>query len=270
MMMASVSTVTILILLLGLSLLFYNNVKKLRGAIASQMEIHAYLKGNPLDSEVLALHSRIASLPAVQSIRYIPKEQTLEELRKTLKDSINLSGIMNNPLPSYFSIVVNDPKNIESTAQTIQSMPGIDRVNYLQKAAEQLVSFFRMAENFLFGLVAFLFFGSFLIIYQTIHLGVSSRKKEIEIMELVGASPGIIRWPFLLEGAFYGLLGAILAISLLKPGYELFLRKIQDFFFSRGFMAGKDLWLLLVELIVTGATVGAYGSYRAVNRYLKC
>lgn len=264
--LASVSAVMVLVFLFGLFLLLYLNVEQLRTSIASQMEIHAYLNAQ---SDTQALKQKITALPNIRSVTYVSKEEAFRELQTDLQDHITLNGIIANPLPPYFSIKVTEPEKITDVAQALEGMPGVTKVNYLQKMVSNFVSLFKAVERFLFGIIIFLLGCALLIIYNTIRLGVFSRYREIKIMQLVGASYGFIQWPFLLEGAFYGLMGALLAILFLEPSYTAMTNQMTAIFSINSLVHGKAMGSLLLELAASGVVVGALGSFLSVNRYLR-
>lgn len=266
--LASVSTVTVLIFLFGCSLLFFMNFQRLRGTLASEIEMHAYLKANVTPEEGESLAHRITSTSHIVSVAYISKEEALSRLKADLNRDIELSGIINNPLPAYLSIKVDDPEKIPLVAENIEKMPEVDQVNYLQKIIHQFISLLNGIQKLLLGLVVFLLACALLIIHNTIRLGFFSRKKEIEIMKLVGASHGFISWPFVLEGAFYGLMGGALAVLLLEPGYHAIVNKVTQLFPIWPVVNGAEVWKLLAGLLATGVLVGGSGSYFSINRYL--
>lgn len=267
---ASVSTVMILIFIFGLTLLFFMNFERLRSTLASEIEIHAYLKPDLSAERGQDVAHRVKSVAHVASVVFVSKEEALKRLTEDLKQDIELSGIMTNPLPPYLLVKVDDPESIPAVAEEIEKLPevGKDQVNYLQKIIPQFILLFRIVERVLLGLVIFSLLCALLIIHNTIRLGVFSRKNEIEIMKLVGASHGFISWPFVLEGAFYGLLGALLAVLFLEPGYQTVAAKVTQFFPIWPLVNGVQLWELLVCLLLTGILVGSSGSYLSVNKYL--
>lgn len=265
---ASVSTVMILIFFFGFSLLFFFNFQRLRATLASEIEMHAYLKGYVTQEQGLSLAHHVESIAHVASVEFVSKEETLKKLQEDIKQEVELSGIMTNPLPAYLIIRVNDPESIPAVAGEIGKLSGVDQVNYLQRIIPQFLSLFRIAQHVLLGLVIFVLICALLIIHNTIRLGVFSRKNEIEIMKLVGASHGFITWPFVLEGAFYGLLGAVLAILFLEPTYHAISGKVAQFFPLWPLVGGFQIWALLVCLIGIGISVGGSGSYLSVKKYL--
>ncbi len=270
MLVASVTTVTILVFLLGLFLLFFMNFQRIRSAIASELEIHAYLKQQTTDDQALTLKHHLASLTHIRSVRYVTRDEALSELRKDTKGEIDLSGIINNPLPAYLSIQVDNPESIPAVASAIQSMKEVEQVNYFQKIIDQFVSLFKTAERLFLGLVILMLLCTLMIIHNTIRLCVFSRKKEIEIMQLVGATSSFVRWPFILEGAFYGLLGATLALIFLAPCYHALVSEMSIIFPILPLAKGHELFPLMLWLLVIGTSVGCSGSYLSVNRYLHC
>jgi len=265
---ASISTVTILIFFFGFTLLFFINFQKLSSTFAGEMEMHAYLKGYVTHEQGLELARRASAIPHVSSASYVSKEEALIRLRQDLKQDIQLSGIISNPLPAYLLVKVDDPERLPPVADQVAQMTGVDQVNYLQQVVRQFVSLFKAVQRILSLLVLFILICALLIIHNTIRLGVFSRKREIEIMKLVGASHGFIRWPFILEGACYGFSGAVLAVLLLTPSYHALMGRVTEFFPLLPEVSRGEIWSMLLALLGAGALVGGSGSFLSVNRYL--
>jgi len=266
---ASVTTVAVLIFLSGFFLILFMNLEHFKQNIASEMEIHAYLKPAISQQNADELKRQILSFEHVVSVTYVSQDEALSRLRADLKNQIDLSGIMQNPLPAYLSVKVKDPEAIVSVAEQIEPLKGIADVNYLQKIIEQFISVYKTAERLFLGLVIFILLCSLIIIHNTIRLGVFGRKNEIEIMQLVGASRGIIRWPFILEGAFYGFLGAFVAVCCLLPSVQALSKKFAMLFPLFPLITPGELWEMMALLLMIGIFVGGSGSYLSVNRYLE-
>lgn len=269
MMAASVTTVAVLVFLSGFFIILFMNLNHFKKNLSSEIEIHAYLSPGLPERDGLAIKNQLSSLSHVASADYVSSEEALSRLRADVKNEIDLSGIMQNPLPSYISIKVDDPENIRSVADQITSIKGISDVNYLQKIVDQFVSIYKTLGRLFSGLVIFILICSLIIIHNTIRLGVFSRRNEIEIMQLVGASPAFIRWPFILEGAFYGLMGALIAVFFLEPSAGALTKKLAVLFPLLPEATGKELLGIMLLLLLLGTLVGSSGSYLSVNRYLE-
>lgn len=269
MLVASIGTATLLVFLLGLFWLLFMNVRQMEDTLASQIEIHAYLKSSVGYDQAKTLEHTVAGLPSVRSVAYVTQDEALARLQKDVNTKIDLSGIMQNPLPSYLALKVKNPEDIPGLSKWLQAQPEVDQVQDLQQVVGRMVTFFKTTDHLFLGLVVLMLFCTLFIIYNTIRLGVFSRKKEIEIMQLVGASPGLVRWPFILEGAFYGLVGAVLAIAFLEPGYRALAGQLAEIFPAFPFIQGEAIWSLFGWLLVIGSLVGSSGSFLSVNRYLE-
>jgi murein DD-endopeptidase MepM/ murein hydrolase activator NlpD/cell division protein FtsX len=265
---ASIGSAFLLLFLLGLFTLLLMNLHMVEKNLAWEMEIHAFLKPNITMSELVVLKGKITSLPQVQSVTYIDKDEALKRLEKGLNRKINLTGLMANPLSPYFSIKVKNLDDIPTVASTLRKLSGITTVSTLQETAKRFAFFFSILENLFFGLVVFLFFGFLFIIYHTIRLGVYSRKKEIEIMQLIGAEPHVVRWPFILEGAFYGFLGALLAVFSLIPAYQSLVMHLSQAFPLFPIVDKHTAVFMLWTFPFVGMLMGSMGGLLSVNRHL--
>lgn len=245
-----------------------DDLNLLAKAIGSKVEIMVFLKD---DASIQALESDIRALPGVDSITVVSKDEAWKALQKDLKTSMRFDNLLEtNPLPNALKIKVVDPKDTPELANKISVMPGVEELNYgkeLLKKIQQAAGFLRFLG---IAITALLSVATLAVMSNTIRLTVQNRRREIEIMQLVGASDGFIRWPFLLEGVFFGLAGAAFTGAFLAVWRTFFFARLQEMFPFIPIQEGAFSTVKVVGYILAiGVGMGAFGSLFSVKHYLK-
>ena len=177
-----------------------------------------------------------------------------------------------NPLQDTFLVKVKDINDIADVAKRIKKMDGVSIVKYGEGMVEQLISIFEVVRKICMGTVIALVLVTAFLISNTIKITIFSRRREIEIMRLVGASNINIKIPFIFEGLFLGIMGSILPIIATVYGYNLLYDNFDGQLFSPFIkLVEPDPFVLFVSLalLVIGILVGMFGSWRAVKKHLK-
>ena len=177
-----------------------------------------------------------------------------------------------NPLKNTFQIKVKNIEKINDTAKKIQAIPNVTTVRYGEGMVEKMVSAFKWIERIAYGAVIALVLVTVFLIINTIKLTIFSRKKEIEIMRLVGASNFVIKTPFVIEGMFLGLLGSIVPVLIIIFGYTSLYDYSSGYVFSPLIQLIKPIpFIYYASLIIVGLgiVVGMIGSATASRKYLK-
>ncbi|MGQ9824418.1 MAG: permease-like cell division protein FtsX, partial [Desulfotomaculales bacterium] len=202
--LASVGTVTVSLFILGCSLLLVMNANKFAETLEDMLEISVFLDANVTGEQIRNLNEKIRSLPGVAEVEFIPKEQALAKLKESI-GADKLEGLDFNPLPDAFRVKVSDPQLVPRLAGEITGLPGVEQVRYGQGLVEKLLAVTRGIR--IAGWVTMVVLGcaAIFLISTTIRVSVFSRRHEIGIMKLLGATNWFIRVPFLLEGLFLGL-----------------------------------------------------------------
>ena len=178
-----------------------------------------------------------------------------------------------NPLLDSYMLKVKDVSIIKQTVLEIKKIDKVNNISYGEEIVDQLVTVFKVIEKICVGAVIALIVVTAFLITNTIKLAIYSRKTEIEIMRLVGASNGAIKVPFIIEGLFIGILGAVIPIIITIYGYSA----LYNFFGGKVFGStlaklvnpAPFVYLIALLLMVIGAAVGMIGSYNAVRKHLK-
>jgi len=264
---AAITIVTLSLAVFGIFLVILFNINFLFDTILSQLEITAYLRPKITKKEIFTIRRELLTLPGVTRVKFISREEALHRIEAMLH--IELAS-KRNPLPNSLEIRVKNPDYISVVVEKLKSFSAIEKVNYGQQLTEKLVILARTIK--IIGLIIslILLIITLVIISNTIRLTVLARSDEIEIMQLVGATSWFIKWPFLLEGLFYGLLGSILSISLLVFFYKGISARVQAILpFLPVINASEVSVPLGIILIITGISIGVLGSSISVSKCLK-
>ncbi|WP_299490935.1 permease-like cell division protein FtsX [Acaryochloris sp. IP29b_bin.137] len=270
---AAISTVTVLLFLLGVSLQTSWQVSGLLNQLGSRFEVAVYLQAETPGEQ---LKSSIAQFPDVSSIEVIPKEQAWQDLLSDLGTTDiagATEGLGENPLVDALKVQAKTAAAVPSLAQKIARLRGVESVQYLDEALKNLTQLNRGLSQISLGVVALLTITAIAVITTTIRLIVVARTQEIEVMKLVGATTSWIYLPFVLQGITFGLVGAVLAWGLIFVTRQL----MQTAFAQQpAFLqaVGEGLRLNAGQLVVLplillgfGSIVGIIGSLFAVRRF---
>lgn len=273
---ASIGTVAVTLLMFGVFMIFAFNLSYLTKEIDSSLSINVALKPDLTEEKKQSLTAEIKKLDKAQeeSVEYVPKEKGIEQFKKSFGDDELVADLQAgdaNPLPDLIRVLPKKVEDMEALTSEIEKMDGVMKAKP-GLVQEGFFKFSSMANNIIlaFGLV-FAILSSFLI-SNTIKLTIIARRREIEVMRLVGASNWFIRWPFFIEGAFIGFTGAIFPMGLLLIGYQAVYDLLNDgqAISILPMMNVETLSMYLVaSMLLLGATIGIVGSILSVRRFLK-
>jgi cell division transport system permease protein len=270
MQMTAIGTVAITIVLLGLFLFVRAALADVGVRLLDQIEISAYLRTDATPAQVTAIARALARDPRVASARFVPKRQGLAELRARTKGTIDTGLLTENPLPDKFRVKVRVPDDVAAVAAKVRGLAGIENVVYGQKIVQRLLQLGAVLRRVGLGVIVVFFAVAGIIISNTIRLTVFARRREIAIMQLVGATNTYIRLPFICEGLLDGLIGALFAVGLLAIARAaLWPRLLEALPWIQLTQAPIDSRVLSGELILVGAAIGIVASWISVGRYLR-
>jgi cell division transport system permease protein len=270
MQLTAIGTVTVTVALLGGFLFVRATLGSVGDEILHRIEISVFLSDRTSADAARALQARIAHDPRVLSVTYVPKAQGLHEMRARLRGQIDTSLLTSNPLPDALRVKVVHPDDVHLVANAISKMPGVATVTYAQDAVTKALRVGDVLARVGLAVVALLVLVAAIIISNTIRLTVFARRREISIMQLVGATNTYIRMPFICEGIIEGFLGAAIAIGILALAERQLVPKLVaalPFVPLMGSAPSEPA--LALELLLTGALVGAVASWFSVGRYLR-
>ncbi|WP_078543875.1 permease-like cell division protein FtsX [Litchfieldia alkalitelluris] len=271
---ASVSAVTVTLLLVGVFIVIMMNLNSMATSIEEDVRIrvHIDLAATPEDQE--QLRKEIEKIPQVGTLEFSSKEDELANMIKSFGEEGKIFELFeqNNPLHDVFIIKTKQPTDIMMVAKQIESFSYAANVKYGQGEIEKIFAAVKVSRNVGIGLIIGLLFTAMFLISNTIKITIVARRREIEIMKLVGATNAFIRWPFFIEGLFLGILGSLIPIGIILGSYDYLYDLIQPR------LEGTFLQLLPFQpfafqvaglLIAIGAFIGVWGSLMSVRKFLR-
>ncbi len=277
----AITTVAITLFIVGFFLIVIYDVQGILTSIKSQVEIAVYLKDNITDELKNYLESEIKSWDEVEEITYVSKDQALEKFKKENEGSEILKEIQGNPLPASFELKLKSPEKVEQIALRFLNkdgsyIEGVDEVIYGQNYVKKLFQITAIVGSIAFLIIIMLLLAAIVLIFNTIRLSIHARRKEIEVMKLVGATNWFVRIPFIFEGFFEGFIGSIISVILLYFLSNYLLIKGEKAIIDT--MHIKDLAILgsnnvivyiYAGLIILGCLIGIFSSAFALKRYIR-
>lgn len=273
--LASISCITITLIIVAVSIIASLNVENFAKEIESDLTIVVFLDSDTTKDEVKDLTKEIKNTTNVESVIFQGKEEVKDQMSKesdTFKSVMSEWSKEDNPLKDTFKIKVKDATEISHTAKTIKKMDKVSLVRYGEGMVDKLVKAFTSIEKVAYGVVIALIVVTVFLIINTIKLTIFSRKREISIMRLVGASNFSIKTPFIIEGMFLGLIGSIIPVLLTTFGYLAFYKHFDGYLFTKLIELIKPepfIYTTSGIIVVIGIIVGMIGSASAVRKYLK-
>jgi len=270
MQITAIGTVAVTIVLLGAFLFVRATLAGLGTDLLSQIEISVYTTNDATPKQVAALESALRADPRVASVEFIPKKQGLIEMKDRVKGEIDMSLLTENPLPDKLRVKVKAPETVPAVAASAQKMPGVANAVFGQDVVAKMLRLGSVLRGIGIGVIVVFVLVAGIIISNTIRLTVFARRREIAIMQLVGATNTYIRMPFICEGLLDGILGAAIALGLLALAkttlWPRLLEALPGFSLANVRVDGTAMAL---ELLLVGALVGAVASWISVGRYLR-
>ena len=269
---ASISTVAVSLLVLGMFLMIFLNTNNLAQYLENQVQISVYMQDSATDKELASVKDKLTKMPGVVKVTQVNKQQALERFKKRLGDQEQLLNSLGkeNPFPNSFEVQVDNPDRIKVLTPQIGQLPKVETAKFGQEVVEHLFQLTKILRLGGIVLVVFLAMATLFIISNTIRLTVFARRKEVIIMKYVGATDWFIRWPFLLEGMTLGFFGAVVAFVLINSIYASLLDRIHATLAFLPLLPTSPL-LLYVDLflLAAGTEIGALGSYISLRKFLR-
>lgn len=268
--LATISTVAICVLILGIAVLMTLNAGRFMNRLESDVQIIAFLDRSLTRDEVSQARAEMEKMQGIKSIHFISRDAALKELQEKYGKEYDLeTTIGKNPLPHTFDIKAKDPQTVPVIARQIDKINGVYKVNYGQGVVERLFQVTRWVRIISVGFIVVLAAGAVFLIATTIRLAVFARRKEVYLMKLIGATDWFIRWPFFIEGIFLGVVGSLLSVILLALGYGALISHMESLVFIPLINDTSLLWQVYLALVGAGAVLGVMGTYISLNRFLK-
>ncbi len=271
---ASISAVSILLLIVGVFLLLIMNMNHIASLVEDDVEIRVHVDLTANEEQQEELQSLLEQLEHVDSVEYVSREEGLEQFIESMDDMGEVfEGLRGeNPFNDAFVVRATTPQLTEAVANKITELPHVESINYGKDVVDRLFAVTDLVRNIGLILVIAMMFTAMFLIANTIKLTIVARKREIQIMKLVGATNGFIRWPFFIEGLLLGTIGALIPIIIIAIGYsyiyENFSERIEIMFFEL-VPVFPMVYQVGALLLVIGAFIGVWGSLMSVRKFLK-
>ena len=268
---ASISTVALSILVLGMFLTMVLNVNNLASHLENQVQVTIYMEDSASAEPLKQMEKVLRSTPGIVKVTPRTREQALADFKKRLGEQQKLLAALgeDNPFPASFEIQVDNPERIPQLVPQFQQMPGVETAKFGQEVVEHLFQLTRVLRIGGVLLIILLAIATLFIISNTIRITVFARRREVNIMKYVGATDWFIRWPFLLEGMIMGFVGALIASVALYKGYNAIQAKIYG---TLAFFPMLPSWptmgWLCGGLVCVGTLIGALGSSISLRKFL--
>jgi len=274
---AAIVTVLVSMFVLGLGLILFFNFEQAISDLRNKLEIEVFIKNTASPGDISKLGDQIRAMSEVKDVNFVSKDEALKRLKESFKGHEDvLDALSGNPLPPSYEISLKDPSQIETVAQRffdnpiVDNSPGThDGVKYGGETSDRLL---KVTTYFLVGgagFVVLLTVASVLLISNTIRLSIFARRREVEIMRLVGATNWFIRWPFVMEGVFTGMLGATGAAFLVILTNVFLIENVKDKMPFLPFSADVPYFWLVLLVVIGGTMLGSVGSGLALRRFLR-
>jgi cell division transport system permease protein len=271
---ASVSAVTVTLILVGVFFVIMMNLNRVAQTIEDDVQIRVHIDVAANEQDQQTLRSEIEKIPEVKSVTLSTKEDELNNLVTSLGEEGKSFKLFeqDNPLNDVFIVKTKKPADTMKVANKVEKVNYVAKVKYGQGKVEKLFEFINASRNVGVVLIIGLLFTAIFLISNTIKITIIARSREIGIMRLVGATNSFIRWPFFLEGLWLGILGSLLPIILISIAYY----RAYDYIgpklvgtFIKVLPFDPFVYQLSGILISMGALIGVWGSMMSVRKFLK-
>jgi cell division transport system permease protein len=270
----TIITIAISILIVSAFALFFVNANEIINSWKKGIKIMVYLKSDTPETNTSELIRKIQLMEGIRNVRFISKDEAFQELKKQMKRQSSLfENLKENPLPDAFEIQLNasfqNQEKVEMLATRIESLPQVDEVEYGQRWLGQFTNFFNLLRFTGYAMGSLFFMAALLIVANTIRLVLYSRRDEVEIMRLVGATDSFIKAPFYIQGLIQGAFGGIIGLTVLFISF-LLISLTMEHGISPGLFAIRFLSPgTLCGIILVSIFVGWLGCYLSLKQFLK-
>jgi cell division transport system permease protein len=266
---AATMTVLIGMFLLGLFVALGTWVVSWSDHVKNQLEVKVFFVDQASEKQINAVRIHLDQDPRVKQYGFVTKKEALADMKKRYPRLV--ANLPSNPLPASYEITPVHAEQVKDIADDLraQKFAGVERVKDGQQTSKRILQVARVIEVVFLVAVVVLLIASTLLIANTIRLSIFSRRREIEVMKLVGATNWFVRGPFMLEGLVTGILGALAAIFLLFLGRELAVPAILGHVQNDPDVEALPFFWTSAILVAVGLGIGALGSGLTLRRFLR-
>jgi cell division transport system permease protein len=272
--LAALLTVLLTALVLGVFIPIVQATTGTANEVRGRVVLDVYVKADASPADRSEVQRSLEGTANVKSVEFISKNEALEELGRKIETDEAIELLGTNPLPDLFRVTPDDPDRLDVIEDSLMAggrpaLAGIDDVKNREGETDKILSATGLVKALAAGLAALLVFASIALVANTIRLSIFARRREVEVMKLVGATNWFIRWPFVIEGVVVGFLGGLLAVLLLAIAKQTFIDPLSDDFALLAAPDTIDFSLLVALLMVACVAVSALGSGLTLRRFLK-
>lgn len=270
--LAAVSAVAVTLLLVGSFIALLMNVNKLASDVENDVSVRVYIDLAATEEQQAQLGEELEKLAEVETVVYSSREDELQQVVGTYGNEFDLFEGDDNPLHDVYVVNTNSPEQTSKVAETVEGMEFVSKANYGGAEADKLFETMASVRNVGGIVIVALLLTAVFLISNTIRITIFSRRTEIEIMKLVGATNWFIRWPFVIEGALIGLVGAIIPTAIISAVYVYGYEMISTYFVGTYFSLlpiNPFLFQLGAVLLAVGVVIGAIGSLLSIRKFLR-
>lgn len=270
--LAAVSAVAVTLLLVGSFIALLMNVNKLASDVENDVSVRVYIDLAATEEQQSQLGEDLEKLPEVETVEYSSREDELQQVVGTYGTEFDLFEGDDNPLHDVYIVNTNSPEQTSVVAEKVEEMEFVSQANYGGAEADKLFETMESVRNIGGVVIIALLLTAVFLISNTIRITIFSRRTEIEIMKLVGATNWFIRWPFVIEGALIGLVGAIIPTAIISAVYVYGYDMISNYFVGTYFSllpVNPFLFQLGAVLLAVGIVIGAIGSLLSIRKFLR-
>ncbi|MBI2692302.1 MAG: ABC transporter permease [Solirubrobacterales bacterium] len=276
---AAFLTVMVTTLVLGVFIPITNIATGAANDVRSRLMVEVFIADAATNAEVNALKGRLESSPYVKTVTYVSKAEAQDSLEGTLKDASKLLG--ENPLPASFQVTPKDPDEVNAIVQSLTRSastnrnkpsyvsPAIDEVQNREDQTQKILTITGGVKFAMWGLAILLVLTSALLVGNTIRLSIYARRREVEVMRMVGATSWFIRWPFVIEGIFVGAAGGLFAVLMLLIFKQTVIDPVSEKFALFAAPDTINFWTLTLVLMLSAVLISALGSGMTLRRFLR-
>jgi cell division transport system permease protein len=263
----AIGTVAVTIVLLGSFLYVRETIQTFGSGVLSQIEIVVFLKDGVSDAKAKDFASLLAADRRIAKATYVPKAVGIKRMQDVLGKDFDTSLLTSNPLPNAYHVRAKNADDVPAVARAIARDRRVAKADYAADTVQKLLKTAAVLGRAGIALIVLLSISAAIVIANTIRLTVFARRREIAIMQLVGATNMYIRLPFIVEGMLAGVLGAAVAIGVLALAQAQVVPKLAQ---TLAFVSFRvDALTLCLELLAVGAAVGIIAAWLSVGRYLR-
>jgi cell division transport system permease protein len=279
--MAAIVTTIVTVVLLGVLIPIFQTTQAKSQAIRDELSFRVAVYDDATPGEMQELRQKLLAIPHVSTVQFVSKKQALAELQSSLgeKDQDVLKELNSNPLPANFIVKSDDASNLDSIRQSVTPpgpngapkpiSPIVQDVFDRNQDREQIEQVTGALKVVLTVITALLVIASLMLVGNTIRLSIYARRREVEVMRLVGATRWFIRWPFMIEGMVVGFVGGLAAILVLWLGKVTIVDPLSDTFTFFAAQHTMSFPLLVGILFSAAILVTAVGSGITLRRFLR-